>query len=152
MAQHIGIDESEFTMWRAVFAFATVDGVLSLEEQQLLRSYRHKVAFSMKQLEILGQDMKEPQDVMALYKKISKPEHKKRFCILARALSWCEGDMDKQEETILKHLDCFKTGADADILRSTRGHPHVHDFYQEYSRAGAIANYNKGTHAVQIQT
>jgi hypothetical protein len=151
MAQS-GISDSEFIMWRAVFAFATVDGVLSLEEQQLLQSYRHKVPFSMKQLEVLGQDMKEPQDVVALYKKITRPEHKKRFCVLARALSWCEGDMDKQEQAILKHLDCFKTGADANILRSTRGNPHVHDFYQEYARVGTVANNLKGGHAIQIQT
>ncbi|MDB5491869.1 MAG: hypothetical protein JWO78_1718 [Micavibrio sp.] len=150
MAQS-GLSESEFSMWRTVFAFATVDGVLSLEEQQLLQSYRHKVTFSMTQLEILRQDMTTPRDVVAMYKKITQPEHKKRFCILARALSWCEGDMDRQEQAILKQLDCFKSGADADILRSTRGHPHVHDYYQEYARAG-IMGLRKSAPAVQIRT
>lgn len=149
MAQ-TGISDSEFYMWRAVFAFATVDGILSLEEQQLLQSYRHKVNFSMDQLEILRRDMTTPQDVMALYKKITEHEHKKRFCILARALSWCEGDMDMQEQAILKRLECFKSGPDAEILRSTRGHPHVLDFYQEYAKAG-IVGMRKGNAAVQMR-
>lgn len=144
-----GLSDSEFNMWRAVFAFATVDGILSLEEQQLLQSYRHKVAFSMQQLETLRKDMTTPQDIMALYQKIDHPDHKKRFCILARALSWCEGDMDRQEEMILKHVGCFKEGPDAEILRGTRGHPHVHDFYQEYARAGAIA-VHKGAREIRI--
>jgi hypothetical protein len=149
MAQN-GITDSEFNMWRAVFAFATVDGILSLEEQQLLKSYRHKVNFSMDQLETLHRDMTTPQDVLARYKKITQPEHKKRFCILARALSWCEGDMDRQEQEILKRLDCFKCSPDSDILRSTRGHPHVHDYYQEYAKAG-IVGARKGNAAVQMR-
>ena len=144
-----GLSDSEFNMWRAVFAFATVDGILTLEEQQLLQSYRHKVAFSMQQLETLRQDMSKQQDVMTLYQKISHPDHKKRFCILARALSWCKGDMDKQEKALLKHVGCFKSGPDADILRSTRGHPHAHDFYQEYARTGVITG-QKGPREIRI--
>lgn len=144
-----GLSDSEFNMWRAVFAFATVDGILSLEEQQLLQSYCHKVAFSMQQVETLRQDMSAPQDVMMLYQKITHPDHQKRFCILARALSWCEGDMDKQEQALLKHVGCFKCDPDAEILRSTRNHPHVHDFYQEYARAGTIAG-QKGPREIRV--
>jgi hypothetical protein len=150
MAQHKTVSDSEFHMWRAVFAFVLVDGVLSLEEQSLLHSYRRQVPFSMAQLEILKNDFKKPQNVQEMYKKITEPEHKKRFCVLARALSWCEGDMDRQEQAILKKLDCFKSGPDADIMASTRNNPYINTFYQEYSKAGIVGMY-KSAHAVQIQ-
>ena len=64
-----GIHESEFAMWRAVFAFTYVDNVLSLQEQDLLHTFLKKVSFSKDQLDTLKKDMAEPKDVVSLYKK-----------------------------------------------------------------------------------
>lgn len=139
MPDKSGIRESEFAMWRAVFAFTYVDNVLSLEEQELLQTYLKKVPFSADQLRILKKDLMEPKDVVGLYKKITRKEDKERFCVLARAIAWCEGNMLKQEMAILKKVSCFgEDGGDKELLRSTRGHPHLHDYYQQYAKAGMM--------------
>ena len=125
-------------MWRAVFAFSLVDNMLSIEEQRLLQSYLNAIPFSPAQIDILKNDFREPQDVEALYRLIDNPEHRERFCILVRALVWCEGNMEKQEERILRNVSCLGQGADADVLRRTRNHPHLDDYYQHYARAGVV--------------
>lgn len=133
-----GVSESEFAMWRAVFAFSLVDNMLSMEEQQLLHSYLNAVPFSQSQLDTIKNDFSKPQDVEALYKKITDPKHKERFCVLARALVWCEGDMVRQEEEILKKVSCLANKADDDVLQRTRNHPHLNSYYQNYARAGLV--------------
>lgn len=133
-----GIHESEFAMWRAVFAFAYVDNVLSLEEQDLLQTFLKKVPFSRDQLDTLKKDLAEPKDVVKLYKKISRDQDKERFCVLARAIVWCEGDMHEQERAILKKVSCFEEEEEEELLHSTRDHPHLHDYYQQYAKAGMM--------------
>ena len=133
-----GIHESEFAMWRAVFAFAYVDNVLSLEEQDLLHTYLKKVPFSPEQLGILKKDLAQPKDVLGLYKKITRAEDKERFCVLARAIVWCEGDMHEQERAILKKVSCFDEEEEEELLHSTRDHPHLHNYYQQYAKAGMM--------------
>jgi hypothetical protein len=133
-----GIHQSEFAMWRAVFAFTYVDNVLSLEEQELLHTFLKKVSFSREQLDILKKDLAEPKDVVTFYKQITRAEDKERFCILARAIVWCEGDMHEQERAILKKVSCFDEDDEEELLHSTRDHPHLHDYYQQYAKAGMM--------------
>jgi hypothetical protein len=128
------VNDSEFNMWRAVFAFAFVDHSLSLEEQELLQSYLNHVPFSKAQRDILHADFLEPPDVVNMYQKITEIRHRERFCALARALVWCEGDMDRQEEIILKRVSCLSSGEDAEILHRSRDHAHT--YYQYYAKSG----------------
>lgn len=145
-----GVPESEFYMWRAVFAFSLVDNILSLEEQTLLQSYLNSVPFSQDQLAILKGDFKTPQPVEALYKKITEKKDQQRFCVLARALVWCEGDMDKQEQTILKHVGCLASHIDkSDILRGSRNHADLDHYHQNYAKAG-VAGLFKHPPAVRL--
>lgn len=136
MARHQVVNESEFNMWRAVFAFALADNFLSLEEQELLKAYQSQVNFSQKQIDILRDDFRKPQDVVMMYNKITDPEHKTRFCALARALVWCEGDMDRQEEEILRKMSCFELAEYKEALHQSRSHPDLQSYYREYSKAG----------------
>lgn len=133
-----GIHQSEFAMWRAVFAFTYVDNVLSLEDQDLLHAFLKKVPFSKEQLAILKKDLAEPKDVVALYQKITRQQDKERFCVLARSIVWCEGDMHEQERAILKKVSCFEDDEEEELLHSTRGHPHLRDYYQQYAKAGMM--------------
>ena len=133
-----GVTESEFYMWRAAFAFSLHDKILSLEEQKLLQPYSDIVMFSQAQNNTLRNDFKNPQDVEALYHQITNPKDKARFCVLARALAWSNGDIDKQEEAILKKLSCLAKNANDDVLVRTRRHPHVHAYYQQYAKAGVM--------------
>lgn len=132
------ISDSEFSMWRAVFAFSVLDYALSLEEQKLLQSYRKKVAFSDEQLKILSADFKSPQDIEKLYRGITKPDDRKRFCVLARAMVWSDGEMDAQEAAILKRVACLKEPEENEILKATRGHADLPHYYQQYAKAGVV--------------
>lgn len=138
MGERAGVSESEFHMWRAVLAFSLVDNVLSLEEQHMLRTYFSNVPFSMTQKKALESDLAHPPNVETMYKQITEKAHKERFCALARALSWCEGDMDRQEKIILQRLGCVKGTPDEDILRQSRFSPYLDDFHEHYARAGMI--------------
>lgn len=138
MHGYAGVGESEFYMWRAVFAFTYVDNVLSLEEQELLQAYLKKVSFSTEQLATLKNDLQNPKDVVGLYRKITRSEDKERFCVLARAIVWCEGDITAQEKAILKKVSCFDEDEEMEILESTRDHPYLKTYYQQYARAGMM--------------
>lgn len=138
MHGHAGVGESEFYMWRAVFAFTYVDNILSLEEQELLQAYLKKVPFSTEQLATLKNDLQNPKDVVGLYRKITRSEDKERFCVLARAIVWCEGDITAQEKAILKKVSCFDEDEEMEILESTRDHPYLKTYYQQYARAGMM--------------
>jgi hypothetical protein len=143
------ITDSEFSMWRALFAFSLVDKVLSIEEQNLLVLNYKSISFSPLQLKILKDDFSSQQNVEVLYKKITDKKDKERFCVLARALVCCEGEMDKQEEVILKRLSCLKNGADGDVLKRSRNHPHVHAYYKSYAEEG-MAGLFKAPSIVQM--
>lgn len=138
MQEKSGIHESEFNMWRAVFAFTYVDNMLSLEEQELLHSYLRKVPFSTAQRATLREDLQDPKNVVELYRKITRLEDKERFCVFARAIVWCEGDMSAQEKAILKKVSCFDEDEEEEILESTRDHPYLKTYYQQYAKAGMM--------------
>lgn len=131
-----GLDDSEFTMWRAVFAFSLVDHKLTLEEQKLLSQYLSSVPFSVEQTETLRRDFLMPQDVEALYNAISSADHKKRFCELARTLVWSKGDMDLQEKIILRRVACLGKGEGRTILRESRTSEAILRYHEEYEKAG----------------
>lgn len=150
MTHHKGIDDSEFQMWRAIFAFSVVDQVLSAEEIKLLKTYIGDVPFSKQQLEVFRQDFQSPQDVVALYEKITDLHHRERFCALARALVWCDGDPDRQEEIILRRVACLGGGEGAEMLFRSRDHGHARACYQEYERAG-MAGLFKVSPSVEIR-
>lgn len=130
--------ESEFFMWRAVFSFAFVDSGLSMSERELLSSYLAKADFSEVQKHILKEDINDPPDVQDMYSHVTRPQDKEKFCSLARALAWSEGNIDLQERAILKKLSCFKGGDDRDLLMKSRDESHVHDYYQHYAKSGVI--------------
>lgn len=138
MGEKSGIGESEFTMWRAAFAFAYADNALSLEEQDLLGLYLKNVHFSYTQREILKSDLMVPKDVVALFRLIQNPADKERFCVLARAIVWCEGDMGEQEKQILRRVSCLKEHKEKSFLQRSRGNPHILDYYQKYAHSGMI--------------
>jgi hypothetical protein len=129
---------SEFYMWRAVFAFAMADRTLTPAEHDLLYKYRSGLDFSPEQLEVLRDDFLYPHDAGDLYKHITEAEHRQRFCGMARALAWCDGDLTRQEEAILKRVSCLGGGEHARMLQSSRTDPSVREYYAQYARNGLM--------------
>ena len=144
------ITESEFFMWRAIFSFAYVDNMLSMEEQELLNSYLAQVPFSKTQRIILKDDLRHPKDVSDLYGHITRSEDKTRFCVLARAIAWCEGDISAQEKQILKKMSCMGVVEEQQILHQTRGHAHVEAYYHQYAKSGMMGLFHE-PHLLEIR-
>ena len=138
MAMQSGVTDSEFNMWRAVFAFSLVDRLLTVEEQSLLSGYLVSVPFSAEQKNILLDDFKNPQDVEKFYGKISDEKDRARFCELARTLVWSKGDMDMQEKIILRRVSCLGTKEGRKILHESRSSEWVIDWTDRYERAGIL--------------
>jgi len=134
------IDADEFIMWRAVFAFSLVDGVLSIEEQAILDGHIKDLPFTKHQIERLRNDMKEPQDVEALFNQIEDDANKHRFCELARTLVWCDGDIDRQEKEVLKRVSCIGD-KHRDILTKSGTSLWMKKYMQKYEDAAYINDY-----------
>lgn len=132
------LNDSEFHMWRALFALAFVDDTVSPQEKAILKAYQATALFSSEQLAVLRQDFMQPKRVEDMHRKITDPRHKARFCALARTLLWCDGDPDRQEEEILKRVACLTDPADREILRESRNDPHLHAYYDRYVEAGML--------------
>lgn len=150
MTHHKGVDESEFYMWRAVFSFSVADHRLSDEKRRLLKACLVEVAFSKQQLELFRADFEQPQNVVTLYEKITAPEHRQKFCALARALVWCDGDLDRQEDIILKHLPCLGGGEGAELLFRSRHRSHAEACSHLYEKAG-MAGFFKVPPSVEVR-
>ena len=98
------LNESRLNMWRAVIAMVHADGVVTPHEVHFVSEHTNSLNLSPKQREIIATDLKEPQDIKVMFSSISDKQDRKDFFVLARALSWCDGDFDAQEKTILEQL------------------------------------------------
>ena len=99
------LNESRFYMWRAVVAMIHADGVVTPQELSFVQDYMNDIDLSPEQRAIVGQDIHEPQLIHKMFSQIMNLQDRKDFFALARALSWCDGDFDAQEEKILAHLE-----------------------------------------------
>lgn len=100
-----GITESRFYMWRAVVAMVHADGVVTPHELAFVNDYLKDIHLSKEQLDVIGADLRTPQDVYDMFARISDRQDRKDFFALARAVSWCDGDYDGQEKLIIERLE-----------------------------------------------
>ena len=106
------LSHSRFNMWRAVVAMVHADGVVTPHELAFINNYLAELSLSEEQLAQIAEDLQKPQDIFIAFSLIESPEDKRDFFALARALSWCDGDLDAQEEKILKQLELNDASAD----------------------------------------
>lgn len=99
-----GISESQFYMWRTLFAMAHADNVITDEEIRFMAEALEDVPFSKEQREILNRDIKEPQDIVAMFAGISDQGDQARFFDFARELVWCDGEYGLDEQHIMLKL------------------------------------------------
>jgi len=111
------VDESRFNMWRALFAMAHADHVVSSEEKSFLYRILAEEPFTARQRTILEDDMEHPQNIAEMFSHISDLEDRSEFFYYARALVWCDGNFDEQEQRILTLLrQAHFNTADIDAL------------------------------------
>lgn len=107
------LNESRFYMWRTVVAMAHADGVVTPHELSFINDYVRDINLSQEQLDIVGQDILNPQDISEMFSNITESQDKTDFFALARALSWCDGDYDAQEKCIIENLERANLMADS---------------------------------------
>ncbi len=98
------VSESRFNMWRAIFAMAHADDIVSEEETKFMKEAIERYDFSDKQREVLELDIKSPQHVGTSFSRITDSQDKSDFFTFARLMAWCDGDFDEQEQLILTEL------------------------------------------------
>lgn len=93
--------ESRFYMWRAVFAIAHADRVVTAEERSFLYKVLADHPFSETQIRVLEADIDHAQDPGRMFEKITDQNDRSTFFHYARALVWCDGDFGAQEQKIM---------------------------------------------------
>ncbi|MAE50583.1 MAG: hypothetical protein CMH27_02105 [Micavibrio sp.] len=98
------VTESQFYMWRALFAMSHADNIVTDEEIRFMTEALEDLPFSPEQKNILKEDIFNPQDIVEMYGKISDPTDQAAFFNFARELVWIDGDYGEEEQEIMLTL------------------------------------------------
>ncbi len=98
------ITDSRFNMWRAVFAMAHADDIITDEEEKFMRDAISEYPFSEDQKAVLELDITQKANVGECFHSITDQHDKSEFFIFARLLVWSDGDFDAQERNIMDEL------------------------------------------------
>ncbi|MEM6781736.1 MAG: TerB family tellurite resistance protein, partial [Pseudomonadota bacterium] len=79
-----GISTSRFFMWRAVFAMAHADGVVTAQEISFLNESTQSLPLSDAQREMLSRDITEQQDAAVMFAQVTDAGDREEFFVLAR--------------------------------------------------------------------
>lgn len=99
-----GMSDSRFHMWRAVFAMAHADDVVTVEEKKYLKDILNGESFNEEQKSILERDIDTAQDIAEMFLKIEDQNDRSQFFYHARMLVWSDGDFGEQEQKIIMRL------------------------------------------------
>ncbi len=99
-----GMSDSRFYMWRAVFAMAHADHVVTAEEKKYLKGVLGSEPFNDDQKAILERDIDAAQDVAEMFLRVEDQSDRSQFFYHARMLVWSDGDFGEQEQKIIMRL------------------------------------------------
>lgn len=99
-----GVSESQFYMWRTVFALAHADNVVTQEEVRFMAEALAEVPFSEEQRGTLNKDAAEPQNIEAMFTGITDVKDQAAFFTFARELVHVDGDYGPEEQAIMLKL------------------------------------------------
>ncbi len=111
------VTNSQFYMWRTLFAMVHVDDVVSEEEVRFMAEAFEDVPFSREQHRVLMDDAKNPQDIIEMFKGISDVQDQAVFFKIARDLVYIDGEYGPEEqEAMLKLKELHLQHGDVDDL------------------------------------
>ncbi len=99
------ISDSQFYMWRALFALVHVDHIVSNEEVRFMAEALEDIPFSRVQRDILIEDIHTAQDVLEMFIKITDPLDQARFFEFAHDLVHIDGEYGIEEQKIMLKLE-----------------------------------------------
>ncbi|MEZ5919513.1 MAG: TerB family tellurite resistance protein [Alphaproteobacteria bacterium] len=99
-----GVSDSAFYMWRALFALAHADEVVTDEEVRFMAEALEDVPFSDAQRAQLELDAKNPQDIEAMFLNITDVKDQAAFFKFAHTLVHIDGDYGPEEQAAMLKL------------------------------------------------
>lgn len=98
------ISQSEFYMWRTLFALAHADGIVTQEEIRFMAESLEDNAFSEAQKDVLTDDISNPKKPSDMFSKIEDVKDQARFFKFAQKFVWIDGKYAPEEEQVMTQL------------------------------------------------
>jgi hypothetical protein len=98
------VTESQFYMWRTLFAMSHADNDVSASEIRFMSEALEDIPFTQEQKAILKEDINQPQDIIQMFSAISDVRDQAEFFSFARTMVWVDGDFGKAEQDIMLKL------------------------------------------------
>lgn len=98
------ISDSKFHMWRALFALAHADLVVTQEERIFMKGVMDSLDLSDDQRAKLEGDMGVSQDAAKMFEGITSDDDKNEFFHIAYNITWIDGEHNIDEERMLAKL------------------------------------------------
>ena len=98
------LTDSEFYMWRTIYALSFADNFLANEEVCFMSEKLEELDLSSEQKKILQKDIHSPKDPMSMYREIKSEKDKKELFHQAYSLFWIDGVFHPDEMGMLKIL------------------------------------------------
>lgn len=98
------VTESQFFMWRTLFAVAHADGVVADEEVRFMAEALEDVPFSEEQRAILNEDIRKAQNAEDMFLGITEAQDRAAFFKYARTLVHIDGEYGASEQAVMLRL------------------------------------------------
>lgn len=111
------VTDSQFYMWRTLFAIAHADGVVTDEEVRFMAEALEDIPFSDEQMKTLNDDVRNAQGIEAMFAGIKDVKDQAVFFKLAHELVHIDGEYGLAEQSaILKLKEMHLQTANLDDL------------------------------------
>jgi hypothetical protein len=98
------VTDSEFYMWRTLFAIAHADEIVTREEVRFMAEALEDIEFSEEQRTVLSGDIKHARDIGEMFTKITSKNDQAKLFQHARELVWADGEFGAAEQKIMINL------------------------------------------------
>ncbi len=99
-----GVNDSQFYMWRTLFAVAHADDVVTDEEVRFMAEALEDVPFSEGQRAVLNEDAKHAQDIQAMFAGVADVHDQAVFFKFATELVHIDGEYGAEEQAVMLKL------------------------------------------------
>ncbi len=100
------ISDSEFYMWRTLFAIAHADNIVTEEEVAFMSEILNDVNFTDEQVDILKDDILNAKNTTEMFDGVTNTKDRVKFFEFARDLVWIDGDFASEEQSVM--IDLYK--------------------------------------------
>ncbi|MBK6897233.1 MAG: TerB family tellurite resistance protein [Alphaproteobacteria bacterium] len=143
MKKNLSITDSQFFMWRTLFAIAHADNILADGEIEYMARVLEEISFTPQQTTTLKDDITNPKNIDEMFTGVSDVQDRLQFFDLARELVWADGDFGEAEQSAiikLKRAHFLKTDVD-DLIGKIN--LELEDDRDIAPRTGSVKEYGK---------